>query len=202
MRRTGAGVYASASNSGSHHRHGIVNYYDRCRADFGYERWGTRMPADPSTDLGRTTRRRAPDPASYVAGGWRTQPAEDRTLELVTAVERLHAAGEYQHRAAFRDLIEGLKQAQEADRLEELAAALRSALTPTLDYTSAQSLNRFRKALPASLRGRSRLKLAILGGFTTHQLRDLIELYLFAAGISAEIYEADYGVFRQEILVV
>jgi FkbH-like protein len=28
----------------------------------------------------------------------------------------------------------------------------------------------------------------------------LIELYLFGAGIAAEIYEADYGVFRQEIL--
>jgi len=158
------------------------------------------MPVDLSSDFGRTTRRRATDPDSYVAGDYRTQGAEDGTLELVTAVERLHAAGEHQHRAAFRDLVEGLKQAQEAGRLEELAAALRSALTPTLDYTSAQSLNRFHKALPASLRGRSRLKLAILGGFTTHQLRILIELYLFATGISAVIYEADYGVFRQEIL--
>lgn len=158
------------------------------------------MPVDLSSDLGRTTRRRATDPDSYVAGGWRTRRAEDGTLELVSAVERLQAAGEHQHRTAFRDLVEGLKQAQEAGRLEELAAALRSALTPTLDYTSAQSLNRFHKALPASLRGRSRLKLAILGGFTTHQLRILIELYLFATGISAVIYEADYGVFRQEIL--
>ena len=146
------------------------------------------MPVDLSSDLGRTTRRRATDPDSYVAGGWRTRRAEDGTLELVSAVERLQAAGEHQHRTAFRDLVEGLKQAQEAGRLEELAAALRSALTPTLDYTSAQSLNRFHKALPASLRGRSRIKLAILGGFTTHQLRVLIELYLFAAGISAEIF--------------
>ena len=42
--------------------------------------------------------------------------------------------------------------------------------------------------------------MAILGGFTTHQLRDFIELYLFAAGVSAEIYETEYGVFQQEIL--
>jgi FkbH-like protein len=158
------------------------------------------MPVDLSSDLGGTTRRRATDAASYVAGGWRTQRAEDGAPELATAVERLHAAGEHQHCTAFRDLVEGLKQAQEAGRFEELAAALRSALTPMLDYTSAQSLNRFYRALPASLRGLSSIKLAILGGFTTHQLRVLIELYLFAAGISAEIYEADYGVFRQEIL--
>ena len=43
-------------------------------------------------------------------------------------------------------------------------------------------------------------RLAVLGSFTTKQLVALIDLYLFAAGIDAEIYEADYGVFRQEIL--
>jgi FkbH-like protein len=61
-------------------------------------------------------------------------------------------------------------------------------------------LHRLYRGLPASVRGPSTLKLAILGGFTTQQLRNLIELYLFAAGVSAEIYESDYGVFRQEIL--
>jgi FkbH-like protein len=97
-------------------------------------------------------------------------------------------------------LVERMKEAKDAGRFEELAAALRLALTPTLDFTSVQSLNRFYKAVPPLTGGRAKIKLAILGGFTTHQLRDFIELYLFAAGVSAEIYEADYGVFQQEIL--
>ena len=119
---------------------------------------------------------------------------------LTAAVERCAAAGESDRRAAFRMLVERMKEAKDAGRFEELAAALRLALTPTLDFTSVQSLNRFYKAVPPLTGGRAKIKLAILGGFTTHQLRDFIELYLFAAGVSAEIYEADYGVFQQEIL--
>jgi len=119
---------------------------------------------------------------------------------LMAAVERCNAAGEDDRRAAFRALIERMKEARDAGQFEKLAGALRLALTPMLDYTSVQSLNRFYKLLPSALRGRSKLKLAVLGGFTTHQLRELIELYLFAAGVSAEIYESNFGVFRQEIL--
>jgi FkbH-like protein len=122
------------------------------------------------------------------------------SAELVAAVEQYTVARENERRAAFRALLECMKKIKEAGRFEELAAALRLALTPTLDYTSVQSLNRFYRALPPLLRGQSKIKLAILGGFTTHQLRDLIELYLFAAGVSVEVYEADYNVFRQEIL--
>ena len=40
----------------------------------------------------------------------------------------------------------------------------------------------------------------MLGSFTTHQLVTLLELYLFAGRVRAEIYEADYGTFRQELL--
>ena len=120
--------------------------------------------------------------------------------ELLAAVEQSIATGEEGRRAAFRVLIQHMKQAKAEGQFAELAGALRLALTPTLDYTSAQALNQFYKALPSPAKGPSRIKLAILGGFTTHQLRDLVELYLFAAGVSVEIYESDYGVFRQEIL--
>jgi FkbH-like protein len=44
------------------------------------------------------------------------------------------------------------------------------------------------------------LRLAILGGATTIQLRQLIEVFLAGEGIAADIYEGDYGLFRQEIL--
>lgn len=40
----------------------------------------------------------------------------------------------------------------------------------------------------------------MLGGFTTHQLVTLLELYLRAGRVEPEIYEADYGTFRQELL--
>ena len=120
--------------------------------------------------------------------------------EMTAAVERFAAAGDSDRRAALRVLVERMKKAKDAGWFEELAAVLRLALTPMLDYTSAQSLNRFYKGLAPIAGGRAKIKLAILGGFTTDQLRDFIELYLFAAGVSAEIYEADYGVFQQEIL--
>jgi predicted enzyme involved in methoxymalonyl-ACP biosynthesis len=44
------------------------------------------------------------------------------------------------------------------------------------------------------------LRLAILGGPTTVQLRRLIEVFLAGEGIAAEIYECDYGLYRHEIL--
>ena len=118
----------------------------------------------------------------------------------MAAVEQCAAAGENDRRTAFRVLLERMNEVKDAGRFGDLAAALRFSLAPTLDYTSVQSLNRFYKALPPLTRGQSKIKLAILGGFTTHQLRDFIELYLFAAGVVAEIYEADYDVFQQEIL--
>ena len=120
--------------------------------------------------------------------------------ELIAATEQYIATEKSDRRSAFRALVERMKQAKEAAQFEALARALRLSLTPELDYTSAQTLNKYYKALSPPLTGQSKLKLAILGGFTTHQLRDLIELYLFAVGVSVEIYEADYNVFRQEIL--
>jgi FkbH-like protein len=120
--------------------------------------------------------------------------------ELMSAVEQCNSASENERRAAFRALLERMKEAKDAGQFNEIARALRLTLIPMMDYTSVQSLNRFYKELPPLARGRSKLKLAVLGGFTTHQLREIIELYLFAAGVAAEIYEADYGVFQQEVL--
>jgi FkbH-like protein len=127
-------------------------------------------------------------------------PGGGGPTEIMLAAERFIAAGDADRRDAFRSLVHHLKRVKAEGQFDELAGGLRFALTPTLDYTSAQSLNQFFKALPESAKPQSRIRLAILGGFTTHQLRDLVELFLFAAGISADVYESDYGVFRQEIL--
>jgi FkbH-like protein len=75
----------------------------------------------------------------------------------------------------------------------------RRAVSPLLDYSSLMALRRY---LPLRTADDTEppLRLAILGGPTTIQLRHLIEVFLAAEGVVAEIYESDYGVFRQEIL--
>ena len=40
----------------------------------------------------------------------------------------------------------------------------------------------------------------MLGSFTTHQLVSLLELHLSADRVKAQVYEAEYGTFRQEVL--
>ncbi|HOD83370.1 MAG: hypothetical protein BWX88_02919 [Planctomycetes bacterium ADurb.Bin126] len=98
-------------------------------------------------------------------------------------------------------LLAQFKARLEDGRLAEAAFLLRQAVRPDLDYTSAQSLVRAVKKLrSAGLEGPKPLRLAVLGGFTTTQLCQLIDLYLFAAGADVELYEAEYGIFRQEIL--
>lgn len=119
---------------------------------------------------------------------------------LIASVERFLAAAGDHRRVAFRTLIAELKALQKVNAKDAVVRALRLSIVPSLDFTSAQSLLKILKAIPPNERDGQKLKLAVLGGFTTHQLCDLIELCLFAWGIEVEIYEADYDVFRQEIL--
>jgi FkbH-like protein len=101
---------------------------------------------------------------------------------------------------AFKELTAGLRQAMAQGLLNEAAGALRRAIVPTLDYTRLQSLQRIRKQLRGKTTdARLTVKLGILGSFTTKPLADFIELFLFAAGVEANIYEGEYGVFRQDI---
>ena len=73
-------------------------------------------------------------------------------------------------------------------------------LTPGSDFTTFQSLYRIFSKLKPHIELRQTTRLAILGGFTTTQLAQAIELALFSMGGGVEIFEADYGVYRQEIL--
>jgi FkbH-like protein len=74
------------------------------------------------------------------------------------------------------------------------------AVSPLLDYSSLMKLRRFLVPQPAEAAMGNPLRLAILGGPTTTQLRQLIEVFLAGEGMAVEVYEADYGLFRQEIL--
>ncbi len=119
--------------------------------------------------------------------------------------------------AVFAELLGDLRALLADQRLTEAAAVIQRTLQPGSDFTTFQSLYRvFAKLkprllaaadgakgtvpfLPTQKSGQS-LKLAILGGFTTTQLAQAIELALFSRGGQVEIFEADYGVYRQEIL--
>jgi FkbH-like protein len=103
--------------------------------------------------------------------------------------------------AAYKEIARWVKAAIAEERWDQLGEVIPRFIIPGLDYTSAVSLHRTLQKVGQNTRlhGR-RTKIAVLGSFTTHQLVSLIELYLCAGGVGAEIYEADYGTFRQEIL--
>lgn len=106
-----------------------------------------------------------------------------------------------QDRASLRALLKDLEAALLAGEVGSATQRFRQAVLPTLDYTSALSLVRFLPKIrqrPAT--SVTPVRLAVLGGATTSQLTAILDLFLFAGCIDAEIYESDYGVFRQEIL--
>lgn len=100
----------------------------------------------------------------------------------------------------FKAVTTRIREAMDAGQFDQAATALQRVIVPSADYTSAQALVRLRQKLRGKTEIRRRIKLAVLGSFTTKQLASLIDLHLFGMGIEAEIYEGEYGVFRQEIL--
>jgi FkbH-like protein len=103
--------------------------------------------------------------------------------------------------AAFAVLTRGLKQLVETGRYEDAAAVIRKVAGPGLDYTSIQALGRaLRRCRGHCAPAAQTAKLAVLSSFTSTQLVEMIELFLFAGGVDLELYEADYGVLRQEVL--
>src|SRR6187200_493007 len=90
------------------------------------------------------------------------------------------------------EFIGALRRVAKSQGAGEARAWARRAVSPLLDYSSLMALRRF--VLPgAKGDGEAALRVAILGGATTVQLRVLIEMFLAGEGIAAEIYEADYG---------
>jgi FkbH-like protein len=85
-------------------------------------------------------------------------------------------------------------------RLEAIGL-LRGALAPDMDFTAAASAaRRLAKFRREGARSATSARVAVLGSTTTTQLASFLDLFLFAHNIDAEIYEAPYGLLRQEIL--
>ena len=62
---------------------------------------------------------------------------------------------------------------------------------------------RKRRAIKRELTGSPNLiekRIAILGGSTTHDIREILELFLLKHGISSRFYESEYGRFWEDAM--
>ena len=139
------------------------------------------------------------DPIDKPTQGTRMSVSVETCKELQDLVDRFRSHSPGPPAAASAQLVKELRNAIAEGQYEEAAAALRQATSPALDYTTAQSFCQIRKKLRHKVKLPQTIRLAIVGGFTTKQIASLVDLCLFSAGVDAEVYESDFGVFRQEI---
>jgi FkbH-like protein len=116
------------------------------------------------------------------------------------ALEKYLVASADDRPEVFGALLAELRALTAECRWEEAGELVERALLPNSDFTTFQSLYRIYCKLKPHLGPRPTIRLAILGGFTTTQLAQAIKLALFCMGGDVEILEADYGVYRQEVL--
>jgi len=83
----------------------------------------------------------------------------------------------------------------------QAVAQFRNTITPDMDFTTALgAVRRLAKLRRQGARSAVSTRVAVLANTTTTQLAALLDLFLFAQNVDAEIYEAPYGLMRQEIL--
>jgi FkbH-like protein len=110
---------------------------------------------------------------------------------------RFHTNGS----ALFPELHAWLKARLKQGERDAVASLLPRLIVPELDYTGAINLHRILGALRKGAGTREqRLKVAVLGGFTTKQLVTMLDLFLAAQRVRLDVYEADFGTLRQEVL--
>ncbi|MCC6862404.1 MAG: HAD family hydrolase [Bryobacterales bacterium] len=114
-------------------------------------------------------------------------------------LERYLESDARQRTGLFKSFLAALKQLRSQDP-KAAAAAARRAVSPDLDYTSLLALKRFIHAGKAGPGQEEALRIAVLGGPTTLQLVELIRIFLAGRDLTFELYECEYGLFRQEIL--
>src|ERR1700683_3358808 len=103
-------------------------------------------------------------------------------------------------KSAGSELLSWLKGGLKAGNVSRVAEVFPRLVIPELDYTTAISLHRILKKIKSACPPARTTRIAVLGSMTTHQLVDLLDLYLQAGRIAAEFYESDYGTLNQEFL--
>ena len=108
--------------------------------------------------------------------------------------ERFIASTPEMRQRIFRQFTESLRAAIVRGGLDTASAAIRGALSPSFDYTSAQTVARIHKQL-ISARGTrpGTTRVAVLASFTSKQLVSLFEVFLYAAGVDAKVYDRAHG---------
>jgi FkbH-like protein len=96
-------------------------------------------------------------------------------------------------------LLRRARLARRAGDAPRAAGLLRQALRLQPGYAFFPRAETVARKLKGSLPARRLIRLALVGSCTTSLLRSVLELLFFRDGIEAEIYEAPFGVFRQEI---
>lgn len=87
------------------------------------------------------------------------------------------------------------------DDFNAIVAQFRNGLSVKLDFTAANvAVRKLAKLRRQGVRSAATARVAVLGNTTTSQLAAFLDLFLFAQNVDAEIYEAPYGVMRQEML--
>ena len=102
-------------------------------------------------------------------------------------------------KSAFRDFRRALRAVARDPGPDEATRLALRAVDPDLGYTELMALRRLVRLEEDS--ASKPLRVAVLGGATTIQFVQLLELFLAAHGVAATFYESEYGVFRQELLM-
>lgn len=55
-------------------------------------------------------------------------------------------------------------------------------------------------SMPSNIAGRVQKRIAILGGSTTHDIKEILELFLLNYGIQPEFYESEYNQYFQDVI--
>jgi FkbH-like protein len=127
--------------------------------------------------------------------GWLGEP--DRAEEAWAAsIEREFGSRVERHLARARLRSD---RGAVAEAAEDLREAFRDPVGHRDLERGAKLLKRLRKKGEPLVFKRT-VKIALLGGSTTQLMRPLLELVCFRDGIDAEIYEPEYGLYRQEVL--
>lgn len=130
-----------------------------------------------------------------------TQKDMNPTVALDEVLLEFCSASPQDRPRCLKTAVKAMKEALKSGETDAVMAGLRRVVSVDLDYTTAQSLRGVYSRLRPVMRPSGRtIRLAVAGSFTTTQLSSLIELFLFAGGVEVDLYEAGYGVFRQEIL--
>ena len=118
------------------------------------------------------------------------------TMDVLESYIQSDASG---REGMFKAFSARLKAMLAAGDASGAAGWARRAISVDLDYSSHLALRKV--ILQATPPSKDTLRIAVLGGPTTTQLAWLIQNFLQAQDVDAQLFEGEYGLFRQSVLL-